>query len=157
MKENTIGIIGGGACGVAAFAELIVHLKIAGKHTSTTILLIEKSDDIGLGLAFGTEQPGHLLNTQADLMGIHSFEPEHFAIWLKKNRDEVMQEVKGEDPLTESHTTRRLYGKYIQEQFSHYLQKARNIGLNLEIIHDEVIDLIPDGDRWKIALANSPA
>ena len=83
MEETTVGIIGGGACGVAALAELMVQLKITGKHTTTQILLIERRSELGAGLAFSTDQPGHLLNTQADLMGIHSFEPKHFSTWLK--------------------------------------------------------------------------
>ncbi|GAA0881153.1 FAD/NAD(P)-binding protein [Algoriphagus jejuensis] len=153
MDEITIGIIGGGACGVAAFAELMVQLKIAEKHKSTKILIIEKRPKVGLGLAFSTDQPGHLLNTQADLMGIHSFEPDHFATWLKENRDHVMHEVKGENPLPESHTTRRLYGKYIREQFNHYLSEAQKIGLSVEIIQDEAIDLVQTMGRWQIKLA----
>lgn len=155
MEEITIGIIGGGACGVATFAELMVQLKIAGKHKSTNILIIERSSEVGLGLAFSTDQPGHLLNTQADLMGIHSFEPDHFAIWLEKNGDRIKSEVKGGNPLPESHTTRRLYGNYIQEQFRYYLSEAQKMGLNVEIIHDEATDLIPDDDRWQIKLAKA--
>jgi uncharacterized NAD(P)/FAD-binding protein YdhS len=156
MDVSTVSIVGGGACCVAAFAELIVHLKIAEKHTSTHIQIIEKRGEVGLGLAFSTEQPGHLLNTQADLMGIHSFEPEHFAAWLKNNKDDVVQEVRGAAPMEESHTTRRIYGRYLQEQFNHYLREARTIGMTVEIIHDEVIDLVPENDRWQIQLAKGP-
>ena len=154
MKKITVAIVGGGACGVAAFAELLVQLKIAEKHTISTILIVEKSRDVGLGLAFSTKQPGHLLNTQADLMGIHSYEPDHFLIWLRKHEENVKHEIKGENPLNESHTTRRLYGTYLQEQFEHYISRASEIGLQVEIIHDEAVDLIPESDRWEIKLAN---
>jgi uncharacterized NAD(P)/FAD-binding protein YdhS len=157
MRDITVGIIGGGACGVAALAELMVQLKIADKHKTTKILLIEKRKELGQGLAFSTDQPGHLLNTQADLMGIHSFEPSHFSLWLKKHGEEIKNEVKGGNPIDESYTTRRLYGDYIKEQGKHYLQEAKEIGLEVTIVHDEAIDLISENDRWQIKFASGPA
>ncbi|WP_439488360.1 FAD/NAD(P)-binding protein [Algoriphagus sp.] len=157
MEETTVGIIGGGACGVAALAELMVQLKITGKHKTTQILLIERRSELGVGLAFSTDQPGHLLNTQADLMGIHSFEPKHFSTWLKNHEEDVTHEVKGENTLDDSYTTRRLYGDYIHEQAKYYLNEAKEIGLNIDVIQDEAIDLIPENGHWKIELANEPS
>jgi len=156
MKDTTIGIIGGGACGVAILAELMVQLKITNKQKTTNILLVEKRKELGVGLAFSTDQPGHLLNTQADLMGIHSFEPNHFSSWLKKHREDIRHELKGGNPIDESYTTRRLYGEYIQEQAKHYLNEAREIGLKVEVIHDEAIDLISEQDCWQIKFASGP-
>ncbi|MBN7813416.1 FAD/NAD(P)-binding protein [Algoriphagus sp. H41] len=157
MEKTTVAIIGGGACGVAALAELMVQLKIADRHRDTQILLIEKRKEVGQGLAFGTDQPGHLLNTQADLMGIHSFEPDHFSRWLKKHRKDSSGEVKGGATLDDSYTTRRLYGEYIKEQALHYLQEAGKIGLDVTVLHEEAIDLIPKDARWRIHLATGPA
>ncbi|WP_339922857.1 FAD/NAD(P)-binding protein [uncultured Cyclobacterium sp.] len=156
MEETIVSIIGGGACGVATLAELMVQLKISGKHKSTKVLIIEKRRELGVGLAFGTGQQGHLLNTQADLMGIHSFEPKHFSFWLKKNGEDNNPEVKGGNNLDQSYATRRLYGKYIQEQVNRYLNEAKEIGLVIEIIQDEAIDLIPEKGRWQIKLKNGP-
>ncbi len=152
MKHITVSIIGGGACGVSALIELMLQLKITNLHKTTKIQLIEKSKEVGLGLAFSTDQPGHLLNTQADLMGIHSFEPDHFSAWLKSNRESVKDEVKGKELLDEAYTTRRLYGQYIQEQFENYIVEAEKLGLNLEIIHDEAIDLKFVEYQWQIKL-----
>ncbi len=81
MKNITI--IGGGACGVAVYVELLLQITTLELTKEAKITLIEKDKNIGYGLAFGTDQPGHLLNTQADLMGIHAAEPGHFADWLK--------------------------------------------------------------------------
>lgn len=156
IKDITVAIIGGGACGVATLAELMVQLKIADKHTTTQILLLEKREEIGLGLAFSTDQPGHLLNTQADLMGIHSFEPKHFSQWLEKHKEDIKHEVRGDDTLDESYTTRRLYGNYLQEQAGHYLDEAKEIGLGITVINDEAIDLIPGNGQWEIKMANTP-
>lgn len=158
IKETTVAIIGGGACGAATLAELMVQLKIAGKHKTTRILLLEKRKEIGLGLAFSTDQPGHLLNTQADLMGIHSFEPKHFSQWLEEHKENIKHEVREENILDDSYTTRRLYGNYIQEQVKHYLDEAKEIGLEITIVHDEVIDLIPGNDHhWEIKMAKTPS
>lgn len=154
MRETTVSIIGGGACGVATFVELMLQLKIANQHKKTKICIIEKRKEIGEGLAFSTEQPGHLLNTQADLMGIHSFEPDHFSEWLKEHRKSIKDEVKGEDDFDEAYTTRRLYGTYIQEQFGHYYERAREEGIKVEIIQDKATDLFRSGDQWQIQLAS---
>nr|MBI1230530.1 hypothetical protein [Cytophagales bacterium] len=156
MNDYTICIVGGGACGVAALAELMVQLKMTGVHDKTKVVLIEKGDKVGQGLAFGTDQPGHLLNTQANLMGIHSFEPDHFAGWLETQPDDHKNEVKGDNQLHESYTTRRLYGNYLKEQVRHYLAEAEKIGLEVHIIHDEATDLSPDGEGWEVTLAHGP-
>ena len=63
---TSITIIGMGACGTAAFAEATIRLA-ASPVPGIVIHLVERDDDIGPGLAFGTDQPGHLLNTESRL------------------------------------------------------------------------------------------
>ena len=77
MKNITI--IGGGACGTAVFIELLLQIATSGLASTIKISIIEKDKTLGYGLAFSTEQPGHLLNTQTQLMGIHVYEPGHFS------------------------------------------------------------------------------
>ena len=63
----SITIIGMGACGVAAFAEATIRLA-AAPLPGVELHLVSRDDDPGPGLAFGTDQPGHLLNTESRLM-----------------------------------------------------------------------------------------
>jgi uncharacterized NAD(P)/FAD-binding protein YdhS len=135
MSLKNITIIGGGACGISAFIELFLQLRIAGFHNKTSITIIEENEEVGKGLAFGTKQPGHILNTQADLMGIHVNEPEHFSEWLIRNEPKVEPEVVDNQGQEEAFATRRLYGDYLKSQFEHYAGEARKQGMVLDIIH----------------------
>ncbi len=151
MDKEHIVIIGGGACGVAAFIELFVQLKAGGHEHKVKITLIEP-DEIGKGLAFGTSQPGHLLNTQADLMGIHASEPAHYSEWLKSRSHEVSSETIGLESPDDAYSTRRLYSNYLQEQFQHYYQIAEASGAAPTIIHKQAINVVRADNYWNILL-----
>ncbi|MEX2591968.1 MAG: FAD/NAD(P)-binding protein [Anditalea sp.] len=148
MKNITI--IGGGACGVAVYIELLLQITTLGLTKEVKLTVIEKDDRIGYGLAFGTDQPGHLLNTQADLMGIHAAEPGHFSDWLKTHGGKARKDVKGKGSTDHTYTTRKLYGDYVAEQANFYIKKAWEKGVNLDVIHAEAIDLHRDGDAYEV-------
>lgn len=139
MKNITI--IGGGACGVAVYVELILQIITLELTNEAKITLIEKDKHIGYGLAFVTDQPGHLLNTQADLMGIHAAEPGHFADWLKTHGGKERKDVKGNGSTDHTYTTRKLYGDYVAEQAAFYIEKAKEKGVQLDVLHAEAIDI----------------
>jgi uncharacterized NAD(P)/FAD-binding protein YdhS len=148
MKNITI--IGGGACGVAAFLELFVQISSQDLINQVSITIIEREKPIGFGLAFGTDQPGHLLNTQADLMGLFASEPKHFASWLKVHGGKNRDDVKGTGDEESVYTTRRLYGEYISEHYQEYLEKAKTIGLQVRVIEDEVLDIKPTYELYTV-------
>ena len=56
-----IAIIGGGASGALA----ALHLARALPVGSAEIIVIEPAEEIGRGLAYSTDDPGHLLNVRA--------------------------------------------------------------------------------------------
>ncbi|HLU90407.1 MAG TPA: FAD/NAD(P)-binding protein, partial [Cyclobacteriaceae bacterium] len=132
MKNVTI--IGGGPCGVAVGIELFLQIVNRKLQHKIKITLLEKDAEIGYGLAFRTDQPGHLLNTQADLMGIHADEPRHFAGWLKVHGGKNRKDVKGEGETEDSYTTRKLYGDYVSAQAQYYFQKARETGVQFNLL-----------------------
>lgn len=146
-------IIGGGACGVAAFIDLFIQLKSTGLTHKLDITIVEP-DEIGKGLAFGTRQPGHLLNTQADLMGIHAAEPGHYSTWLESNAETVESETIGLDSPSDAYSTRRLYSDYLQEQFEHYHELARSCGAAPAIVHQLAVDIVRENGVWNVILDN---
>lgn len=92
-------VIGGGASGVL----MAYHLLRAAPETRVT--LIEQAPRIGLGLAYATEDPGHLLNTRVINMSALPEDPEHFLRWLwQANRT-----VSGA-----SFVSRATYGRYLE-------------------------------------------
>jgi uncharacterized NAD(P)/FAD-binding protein YdhS len=74
-------IIGGGATGVLLACHL---LRDPTRRLQVTI--VEKSDNAGLGLAYSTRNPQHLLNVRASNMSAFPDEPQHFWNWLTANK-----------------------------------------------------------------------
>ena len=148
MKNITI--IGGGACGTAVFIELVLQIAASDLTKETKLTIVEKQKDLGYGLAFGTNQPGHLLNTQAELMGIHVHEPEHFSGWLKQNGGAKRKDVKGTEETDHSYTTRSLYGDYVAGQAARYIEKAKDIGILLDTVHAEAVDIQRESNCYEV-------
>ncbi|MBS9523490.1 FAD/NAD(P)-binding protein [Litoribacter ruber] len=150
---KNICIIGGGACGVAAFIELFVQISTQKLEDQLSITIIEKSKKVGYGLAFGTTEKSHLLNTQAELMGIFADEVEHFSEWLHDNAYRARGRVEEENgDIDHAYTSRILYGDYLHEQFASHLKKAKSINLNVELVCDRADDIEVDGERFKVIL-----
>jgi uncharacterized NAD(P)/FAD-binding protein YdhS len=147
---KNIAIIGGGACGTAVLVELLLQIACKEWRKDVKITLIEKEKQIGYGLAFGTDQPGHLLNTQAYLMGIHSNEPGHFAEWVKKKKGISNKKEMGTGFAEQTYTTRKLYGEYVSENASRYLQIAKDLGVHIELIHEEAIDIDKGNNFYEV-------
>ncbi|HIB37098.1 FAD/NAD(P)-binding protein [Mesonia sp.] len=138
MKNITI--VGGGACGSAVFIELVIQILAEKLQDKVSLTLIERAEKVGYGLAFGTQQESHLLNTQADLMGIFAEEPEHFATWLNEKREKT-KNTSTISKAEETYTSRQLYGDYVAEQLSIFKEKAKRGGIQVDYIHDEAIHL----------------
>lgn len=154
MNTKNITIIGGGACGISLFIELFLQLRIAGVHQDVSINIIEENQQVGKGLAFGTKQPGHILNTQAQLMGIHHAEPEHFSDWLKEHTKRVKDEVVDNQGQDEAFTTRRLYGDYLQEQFDYYFELAKKEGMRVNLIRASAVGVTQWKDKYSVKLSD---
>jgi uncharacterized NAD(P)/FAD-binding protein YdhS len=154
MALTNITIIGGGACGISAFIELFLELRIANRHQQVSITIIEENPEIGKGLAFGTKEPGHILNTQADLMGIHFSEPAHFSQWLITHEQRVEEEVVDNQGKNEAFTTRRLYGTYLKEQFERYFDLAKKEKMQVNVVHTTALNVTPLNEKFEIQLAD---
>lgn len=70
-------IVGGGASGVLMAAHL---LTLPSQEVEVTI--IERAELLGCGIAYGTDDPDHLLNTRASQMSAFPDQPDHFEHWL---------------------------------------------------------------------------
>jgi uncharacterized NAD(P)/FAD-binding protein YdhS len=76
-----IAIIGGGFTGTLLAANL---MRVA--PAALDIVLIERSGRAGAGLAYGTDNPDHLLNVRAERMSAFADDPDHFLRWLSSAR-----------------------------------------------------------------------
>jgi uncharacterized NAD(P)/FAD-binding protein YdhS len=70
-------IVGGGASGVLLAVNLLKQAQAA-----TRVTLIEQRNDLGVGFAYSTRDPAHLLNVRAQNMSAFPDDPTHFQKWL---------------------------------------------------------------------------
>lgn len=154
-KTYTIGIIGTGASGVAVFVHLVQKMirNLSGKD-KLSIMLAEKKDNMGAGLAFGTGQEGHLLNTKAGMMGIYAEEPMHFVHWMHRHKDWIAREFPQSALHPDAYPPRMLYGHYLQDCFQRHLALAEQHHIRIDCIKEDVNDMDITKDGCKIRFAS---
>ena len=133
-----VAIVGAGFCGTM----VAVQLLRSRKH-SLSIALIEKSADCGLGLAYRTEDPQHLLNVVAGRMSAFPEDPDHFLNWLA-----------GEEIVAEfgSFVPRMVYGRYLRSCLSDAVANARTFHrIQFECAQVTSIDVVADGARLTLS------
>ncbi len=155
--QSVITIVGGGANGVATLLSLVIKLIANSNPQSFKLILIEKDEEIGPGLAFGTYEEGQLLNTQTGLMGIFPYEPGHFTAWLQQNRTKLEPEYPAIDFHEHAFVPRLLYGRYLQEMADRYISKAKQHGIEVITIKDEAVDAAIKQNKVMITLAKGQA
>jgi uncharacterized NAD(P)/FAD-binding protein YdhS len=75
--DPRIVVVGGGAAGTIT----AVHLMRAARG-GLEVVLLDRDGKFGPGLAYGTDDPLHLLNVPAGRMGALAGQPDHFQAWL---------------------------------------------------------------------------
>jgi uncharacterized NAD(P)/FAD-binding protein YdhS len=98
-----VAIVGGGAAGALAAVHLLREPRERGR---LEIELIDRTGTFGAGVAYGTEDPLHLLNVPAVRMGAIHGHPEHFHEWLTE---------RGEPVAEEAFLPRGLFATYIRD------------------------------------------
>lgn len=136
-----IAIIGGGFSGMMTAAQLVE----AAQHPFT-ILLFEPSADIGLGLAYATTDPAHLLNVRADRMGAWAGQPGDFLAWLQNGR---YSEYGAADFVP-----RRIFGEYLRSIWDQACRQAEEKNIVLRHVRDEVVSIDP-GSASSIRTSNA--
>ena len=85
-----VAIVGGGAAGVLAAVHLLREYR---EDCPLEIDLIDRTGDFGAGVAYGTNDPLHVLNVPAVRMGAIHGRPEHFHEWLAERGEPVPEEA----------------------------------------------------------------
>ncbi|KAE9362956.1 hypothetical protein N431DRAFT_433200 [Stipitochalara longipes BDJ] len=126
-----VGIVGGGASGLAVAIQLISRVK-NGYSMLKSIMIIEKRDTFGPGLAYSDDSAGLIVNTYADTMGLCPFSQMQFSEWVQKHS------------TASSHTpfpTRQLYGRYLGTLAQEVAEDAEELGVDFCVINGEVVDV----------------
>ncbi len=142
-----IGIIGVGFSGTV----LALHLQRLSQ-VPIEIVLFEKRGCFGLGEAYSTPYPFHLLNIPAQNMSAFEDEPGHFVSWLRVNQETNVY-LDPMIPISEQFVPRLLYGSYLQDLLR-TLQSDLTGKLKLTCVPTEVIDVIREHDQARLILRN---
>jgi len=128
----TIGIIGAGFSGTL----LAVHMLRLAPPT-LRIILVERDDRFGRGLAYSTSNPKHLLNVRAENMSAFPDRPADFLDWLHTQETDGSQGPTRNEPLFAS---RGLYGNYITQCLTNEIWHHGH-ARNLYLMNDEAVRL----------------
>src|SRR5580658_2477042 len=105
MRATSIAVVGAGFSGTL----LALHL-LRRCPPGTRITLIERNRQFGLGQAYATGNPGHLLNVPAARMSAFHDQPLDFLRWLEQRPAE---ELDGTVAAAGAFVPRRLFGAYV--------------------------------------------
>jgi uncharacterized NAD(P)/FAD-binding protein YdhS len=102
MRKKSVLVVGGGCSGTLAAIHLL-------RTTSHRVTVVEPGERPGRGIAYGTTNPAHLLNSRAAAMSVSADDPQDFVTWCAR-RDPTMR--------AHSFAPRQWYGTYLQERLS---------------------------------------
>ena len=139
--RTSIAIVGGGASGVL----LALHL-LRDTDADVRVTLIEKRLDLGRGVAYSTQNPGHLLNVAPKNMSAFPDDPEHFWRWLI-----ARGEIDGADPFV--FVSRRVYGDYLNDLISRLAATESPRG-RLHVLHEECTSLVETSAGVELGLSS---
>jgi uncharacterized NAD(P)/FAD-binding protein YdhS len=136
MSVPTVAVIGAG------FSGLLTTLNILRLSPDVSVQLIERRGVFGLGPAYATGNPKHLLNVRLSNMSAFPDRPNHLIDWMAEQpawfaRDDFI--------------TRGDYGRYLAHLLDEALRPDRD-GERLSLIRGEVSAIRPLNGCWKIML-----
>ena len=134
-------VAGGGASGVLLACHL---LREGGEGVRVTLL--EKRASVGLGTAYSTSHPRHLLNVRASNMSAFADDPSHFQRWLTKET----RLVESDEAAAMVFAPRNVYGHYISSLIDTFDPDR----VRLETVHGEVTSIVAEPAGVKVQTAS---
>lgn len=113
-------------------------------HPELRVTLVEKSRELGAGVAYGTSHPDHLLNVRAANMSAYPDDPDHFWRWVGEHSSSHC-------PDAQSFAPRRLYRDYLADLLSPHLVQ-RPGSRRLAIVQDEAVGFADTGQGVVVQL-----
>jgi uncharacterized NAD(P)/FAD-binding protein YdhS len=143
-RTPVIAVIGGGASGTLTAVHLL-RLAAAGRG-GMRIALIDRLGRHGLGQAYSTTHPGHLLNSPADKMSALAGDPGHLLRWARADG------TLGPDaPTQDVFLPRPAYGRYLCDTLAAAQLAAQPAG-TLRLITSQVVRITCGAPRHPLRL-----
>ncbi|MSY22391.1 MAG: SidA/IucD/PvdA family monooxygenase, partial [Actinobacteria bacterium] len=131
-------VVGGGASGVLLAARLLDASFAKEVHVS----IVEPSGRLAAGVAYGTDDPEHLLNVRASGMSADPSRPSDLVDWM------AARSLGGPDTFL----PRREFREYLLQHLE--LAAARAQPGSLEVLQDQVVALEPSSGRTHVRLSS---
>jgi uncharacterized NAD(P)/FAD-binding protein YdhS len=131
-EKRPIAVIGGGFSGTMAAIQLSRHAP-----GDRPILLCERGPAFGIGVAYATQIPSHLLNVRASNMSAYAADPTHFEAWLEREGEPAGAEACETEAGV--FASRNTYGKYLKSILYDAVCGSDNTG-QLRLLPDEIVD-----------------
>ncbi|MET0364067.1 MAG: FAD/NAD(P)-binding protein [Sphingobium sp.] len=127
-------IVGGGFSGTLLAINLL-------RYTAAQVVVVEREPDrLGRGLAYGMDNPEHILNVRASNMSAFPDTLDHFSRWLGEDRDGANRFV-----------PRRTYGRYLADQLHEAKIAAPG---RLTLVDGQAIRAQSKAGGWAVGLAD---
>jgi uncharacterized NAD(P)/FAD-binding protein YdhS len=125
-----IAIVGGGPAGVSLCLQLTQALNALKSKAKISIILFEKSTDIGFGLPYASPEEAFCVNLSKEYMALKPEEYHHFSAWLtqKYNMESTM------------FPPRHYFGQYARERLFN-IQNAQELEI-VRCTEHEVFDIL---------------
>ena len=140
-----IAVVGAGFSGTALTA--VLH-KLSQQPIE--IILLDRTENFGVGDAYRTPFPFHLLNVRAKDMSAFEDDPAHFVHWLEATKPHV--NVDETQAIAEQFVPRRLYRDYLKSLLTHIQSEGARIKLTL--LPYAVVDAAHQKDQVELSLSN---
>src|SRR3954468_14829954 len=131
--DGRIVVVGGGAAGALAALHFV-------RSTRRQVAIVERTGRFGPGVAYGTTDPGHLLNVPAGRLSFSSGVPADFVEWLSSRLDEA---------CGDTFAPRAWYGEYLR----HHLDAAVDAG-RVELYEGEARSVESSGGGYVVVLGD---
>jgi uncharacterized NAD(P)/FAD-binding protein YdhS len=126
----------------AGFSGLLTAVHLLSGAGDVRVTLVERRGAFGLGTAYDTGNPDHLLNVRLNNMSAFAEDPGHLSRWL------------AEQPSWQASSafiTRGTFGRYLQGLLGELQAHAAE---RLSLVAGEVVDLEQEADGWRADLAD---
>jgi len=132
-------IVGGGASGVLAAVRFLM-----APEPPSEVVLVERGEGLGRGVAYSTPNRRHVLNVPAGRMSALPEDPDHFVRWLAAREG-------GARVHAQTYAARSDYGRYLGELLDEAERSAK--GVILRRVADAAVKVELDGPRARVTLA----
>lgn len=138
--KTTVAIIGGGFSG-AAVAYHLAHLA----KDLVEVIVFEPRPEIGLGLAYSTDDPVHRINVPASRMTLVPDDESHFTRWLAANRHD-RDDCGATLDDGRCFPARSLFGRYVSGNIRPLLENGKT-----SHVQARIETVVSDGLRWRLS------